>query len=87
MDPNWLKKPHFYAEKTRETHLHYIKYYIGHIGHTHEYRRNRMVFFLSLRVKDVKGEERKPFLILFLSSLPRVAILHTPVVSSINRKE
>jgi hypothetical protein len=41
----------------------------------------------SFRAKDVKGDKKKFSLLLLRSLLPRVTILYTPVVPSINRKE
>jgi hypothetical protein len=45
-----------------------------------------MAFPSSFRAEDVKGD-KKTSLLLFRSLLPRVTILYTPVVPSINRKE
>jgi len=45
-----------------------------------------MAFPSSFRAKDVKGD-KKTSLPLLRSLLPRVTILYTPVVPSINRKE
>jgi len=45
-----------------------------------------MAFSSSFRAKDVKGDKKTSFLLL-RSLLPRVTILYTPVVPSINRIE
>jgi len=46
-----------------------------------------MAFSSSFRAKDVRGDIKKTLFLLLLSLLPRVTILYTPVVPSINRKE
>jgi len=45
-----------------------------------------MAFPSSFKAKDVRGD-KKTSLLLLRSLLPRVTILYTPVVLSINRKE